>query len=487
MENVLRADNSKKFRYLYAFIAVLAILFHLITELVFQLWYRVAANYGLFLIIAFITLSFFLRFFNSRKEEKCIVAYAVWVLISRILNGDMFLDTEFYFLIRTVLFSGCFICVGFVLENEERKNFFNFICAVVCGYWFILAVIGLYATMNFTRIEIPPSDMTVGYAVIVNGQLTVDNIHRNVSGVWFALATVLMLCYFVTCKNKYWRVPIFVALIVFFFATAMSFSRSAQIGLCTSITMLVMLLILKRFSKRKTIVKMVAVVLAVSVCLPLSFASFSVATNICSAISSGSAEENTVELAEDLEENNIEAELVLEQEHSGETVEGNAFEESRKLDNVMMLGGRLYLWKAGMMILAEEPERLVKGEMIGTYMDAVSARCRELAAGQVNENNSQMHNFILDPLLLTGLPGMLAIVLFTLFLVSRMIRVFFSTNEEVPFQLKLLSLPIAMLLVDNLMEAHIFRYAIMPSILFFLFSGIFLAWSYEVLSCEKKR
>lgn len=213
------------------------------TELIFDLWYRVAANYGLFLIVTFIALSFFLRFFNSSKEEKCLVLYAVWVLVSRAINGDVFLDRESYFLVRTVLNTSCFICIGFVLDSQDRCRFFNIVCAVVCGNWFILAAVGIYATLNFTLIPLPLADMTVGFGKVGgNFQLTVENIHRNVSGAWFALATILMAYQLFNCKSKLWRVPIAVAGVLFYFATAMSFCRAAQIGLCVAITMVFILL-----------------------------------------------------------------------------------------------------------------------------------------------------------------------------------------------------------------------------------------------------
>lgn len=151
------------------------------------------------------------------------------------------------------------------------------------------------------------------------------------------------------------------------------------------------------------------------------------------------------------------------------------------------MNGRAPLWKAGMIVLQEEPERLIKGGLIGQYMERVSDVRVELYTLNPNSRNEQMHNYILDSLMLTGVPGALILIIFTMFLVVRMVRVFFSADPAVPFQLKLLTLPIVMLLLDNMAEAHIFRYAIMPSILFFLICGVFLAWSYEVLPGAKKK
>lgn len=463
--------QDKKISRLYAFIGLLLICFYMLTELVFELWYRVSANYGLFLIIAFISISFFLRFFNSSKEEKCLVLYALWVLVSRALNGDVYLNREFYFLVRTVLNTGCFICIGFVLDNEDRRRFFDLVCAIVCAYWFVLASIGIYATLNLCRIALPPAGMTVGFARVgANYQLTVDNIHRNVSAVWFALAAVLMVYQFFNCKKRFWRVPITLAGLVFYVATVLSFSRAALLGMCVALTMLVLLLVLRCFEAKSNRLKALLCVLVILVGLPLFYKSSSVATKLCSAVSSAV----------------VAGEEFISEETAQEVGEKEVvFEEGRDSENMAQLGGRSFLWKAGFMVLGEEPERLIKGGLIGPYMERVAELADEIAGPDSPGANAQMHNFILDSLMLTGLPGALILIVFTLFLVIRMVRVFFSATA--PMQLKLLTLPVAMLLVDNMMEAHILRYDIMPSILFFFITGTFLAWSYEALPGKEKQ
>lgn len=481
--------REKNLSRLYAFIGLLLIIFYLLTELVFDFWYRVAANYGLFLIIAFIAISFFLRFFNSSKEEKCLVLYAIWVLVTRMLNGDVFLDKEFYFLVRMVLFTECFICIGFALDSEDRKSFFNLVCAVVCGYWLFLAVVGLYATIRLTRIALPPAETTIGLIFWGgNYQMGLDNIHRNISGVWFALATLLMLYQFFNSRRVFWKIPTAVAAVIFYFATAMSFCRAAQVGLSVALAMLAALLVLERFSNKSAKIKTAAVLAAVIVCLPLSYAGYGGATSLCSTISAHvvAAEEEAapVEAGTASDETSAAEEPAVDEKAEDTEL---VFTESRGADNMMMLGGRSYLWKAGIIVLGEEPERLVKGGKLEGYMDRVVEVCTVLANRTVPDVNSQMHNYLLDSLLLTGLPGALILIIFTVFLLIRMIKVFFSRDAAVPFQLKLMVLPIAMLLVDNMMEAHIFRIALAQCLLFFFITGVFLAWSYEVLPSTGKR
>jgi len=498
MENAIM-KRDRNFSRLYAFIALLLICFYLVTELAYDLWVRLATSYGYFLIFALVILSIFLRFFNSSKEEKCLVLYAAWFVVSRVLNGDMFLEREFYFLIRTILLSECFICVGFILDREDRKRFLNLVCALVCGYWFILSVTGLYATVNFTRIQLPFTDMTVGHAVVSgNNQFTIDNMHRNVSGVWFALATVMMIYQFFSCKVKLWRIPITVAAIVFYIATAMSFCRAAQIGLCIAITMLFMLLVLDRLVSKSRRFRTLVVAVIIVIVLPLSYLGFSAATGLCSALSSNPAEKQEEVLPDETEkllsspqmasfEPKLLSAVENEEKDDGEETVIQGFSESRGRESLTILSGRIPLWKAGIIVLREDSGRLLKGEMLDRYMVRVSEEAHKIYESRSMLGTNHMHNFIYDALMLTGLPGALILIVFTVFLLIRMIKVFFSTEKAVPLQLKLLTLPIAVLLLDNMMEACILRYAIMTSILFFVISGIFLAWSYEVLPGTKKK
>lgn len=475
--------RTKKYSRLYAFLSFALICFYMVTELVFELWYRVAANYGLFLIVSFIALSFFLRFFSSSREEKCVFAFALWLYITRALNGDVFLDMEFYHVVRTVLFSISFICVGFVLDSADRKRFLCIVCAVVCLYWFVLAAVGIYATLSFQRIALPPADMSVGIAYISgNFQLSVDNIHRNVSGVWFALAVIMMAILFFRCKNRFWRIAVCIAALVFYVAAALSFCRAAQIGLAVALTMLVMLLLLRHFASKGTRFKALLCAAAI-LCLPVFYKSYGLITQGCGLISGTffSQAQSLYIASLPVEEGEGEAEETPAEEADAE--ESSVFAESRGMDSVMALGGRVPLWKSGFICLQQESSRLIKGELLSRYMDTVAAICKRIAPDN-GASNGQMHNYILDALLLTGIPGALLLILFTLMVLWKMLKVFFS--DAASFENKLLTLPLAFFFMDNLMEAHIFRYALVNSILFFLICGIFLAESYELFPGKKR-
>ena len=85
--------------------------------------------------------------------------------------------------------------------------------------------------------------------------------------------------------------------------------------------------------------------------------------------------------------------------------------------------------------------------------------------------------------MLTGILGFLLLLAFTLILVWRMVRVFFAAGAEL--SVKLLTLPLTAVLLKNMGEAMLLRYDDITNYMFFLVTGVFLAYSYELLP-EKK-
>ena len=494
-------EHENKHR-LFALIGLFLIYFYAVADLQLELWYRILTHYTDVLMISFIALSFYLRLFKRSWAERFVWLYILWLFITRIFNGDLYLYEEYHLVVRQVALSCAFFSVGFLLDNKDRQRFLDLAIWGVCAYWFILAAYGLYGTINLTRVSLPFVDVTVGMGKLSNYQLMLENTHRNISGVWFAFATVLMICQFFRNRNILLRIIAVIFGIVFYFATAMSFCRSAQIGLCVAIAMLFILLALKKFSVKKTGFKALMITAIIVVVLPLSYMGYSAANSLCTFASSqiaanklDSAEENTqdaapaaVAVADPQETASISADEQQPAEEENTKKEENiSFEETRGMNNVLILGGRRYIWHAGLIMLREQPARIFCGGISSEYMEEILDLGAVLANRKNPEELIDMHNYIYDALMLTGIPGAVILILFTILLVTRMVKVFFSTKPEVSMGLKILTLPIAMLLVDNMMETHIFRADYAHSFLFFAISGAFLAWSYEVLPCTKKK
>ena len=183
-------EHENKHR-LFALIGLFLIYFYAVADLQLELWYRILTHYTDVLMISFIALSFYLRLFKRSWAERFVWLYILWLFITRIINGDIYLYEEYHLVVRQVALSCAFFSVGFLLDNKDRQRFLDLAIWGVCAYWFILAAYGLYGTINLTRVSLPFVDVTVGMGKSSNYQLMLENTHRNISGVWFAFATVL--------------------------------------------------------------------------------------------------------------------------------------------------------------------------------------------------------------------------------------------------------------------------------------------------------
>ena len=104
-----------------------------------------------------------------------------------------------------------------------------------------------------------------------------------------------------------------------------------------------------------------------------------------------------------------------------------------------------------------------------------------------------MHNYLLQVLMLTGLLGLLLVAAFTVLLVVRMVRLFFSPDPRADLSVKLLTLPLGGVLIYGMFETILFTASAderaltdFRELFFFLLAGMLLAWSYELAPAKKR-
>ncbi len=85
-----------------------------------------------------------------------------------------------------------------------------------------------------------------------------------------------------------------------------------------------------------------------------------------------------------------------------------------------------------------------------------------------------MHNFLFQTILQTGLPGFLLVLAWTLLIVVRMIRVFFSRGESVPLSVAFLTIPMTGMFLFCSMEYELFPAWDTSTQAFLLLTGVFL-------------
>ncbi|MCL1854359.1 MAG: O-antigen ligase family protein, partial [Clostridia bacterium] len=154
------------------------------------------------------------------------------------------------------------------------------------------------------------------------------------------------------------------------------------------------------------------------------------------------------------------------QQSSGEILE-------RTFSNdIGTLRGRTDIWKIGIEQIKQRPITLLIG-----MLDSKVARL-PLVLGRGPEYH--MHNILLEVLMLTGIPGLLLFLAFVGKLVISSVKLFF--NQDAPVSVRILTIPIAMLLVNGITEAYPSLGGRMVELLFFTLAGAVMACA----SCYKR-
>ena len=96
--------------------------------------------------------------------------------------------------------------------------------------------------------------------------------------------------------------------------------------------------------------------------------------------------------------------------------------------------------------------------------------------------------------MLTGVIGLLLVLAFTVLMVIKMIRVFFSNHPLAGMDIKVLTLPISGIFIYSLLELILFTASSddrsvtdFRELFFFLIAGIFLSYYYQIFPPKAKK
>lgn len=421
----------------------------------------------------------FSRIFYAKScntAEKILVVYIVWLTVSRLICGDTSLSESSEYIILST-FCICLFGYGAALSAEQRRRVLTIFSVGICAFYFIIGIAGIYAALTRSMVKLP-LDISVG--IKAEGELrylTIFGRHRNTTAQWFCLCACLAAYLFGVYKSRVFHITLATVIVVCYVMVALSFSRATMITLSVVLAMIVMICIDKKLLGKGNRARVLAAVLAVVLIVPLSYKGYgvvgSIAENLSAkiALAKGSGGDHSAGTIVD-----------VYGENTQELKDGDVlFSETRDADNVKELGGRGLVWRSAISLLFMEPERLLHGSLDNEYMTMVNAFISAVEAPSAMVVNT--HNFFLETLILTGLPGLLLILAFIFILVCRMLRIFFDAGVD--SSIKLLTLPLTAVLLKNMGEAMLLRYDDITNYMFFLVAGVFLAYSYELLP-EKK-
>lgn len=472
--------SDTRWRWFLAFCAGAMVLFYMVCPVAPLRWADLYASYGKILIISFAAIYFFRARFDGVWEVKLVIYYTIWLFLTRLFNTDLYLQNELDLVISRVLC--CVILpVGLLLEEKERRVMLDVVIAVSGAFYFVTALIGLYACIFGVYFYVPPEDVVFGldnaaygnsYVRIVAWETT-----RNISAVWFYLAGCMMVYEFFKCENKLWRIPICIALFVFHLAVAFTMTRSVMLAASINAAMLAILLGMRYIRTEKKALRIALIAVLAAAALLVCWKSYD-------WLRSGTAK---IYDAMDVQIERT-SDQFMTPESLGE--DGANFSDSRDLKESVSSGSmRFHVWEAAIPAIRDEPLRLLIGKLSHKVMDGPHRY--QISA----ENGSfwHMHNYLLQVLMLTGLIGFLLVLTFSVLVVIRIIRLFFSAHPGATIAVKTLTLPVSGILVYGMLETVIFTASAderaltdFRELFFFLVTGVMLAYSYAFEPPKKR-
>ena len=189
--------GERSFRRTLAFFAAALLLFYMVCPVAPQRWNDLYVAYGRAAIFAMAGIYFFVCRLRGKPEVRLVIYYAIWVFLTRLLNTDYYLQNELDLVISRVLC--CVILpVGLLLEPEERLRLLDVVVAVSAIYYFITALLGLYAAIFGVYFYIPPENVVFGIDenTLFRSRfiyMVAWETNRTISSVWFYLAWCMMI------------------------------------------------------------------------------------------------------------------------------------------------------------------------------------------------------------------------------------------------------------------------------------------------------
>ncbi len=461
--------GEKAFRRTLAFFSVGLLFFYMVCPVAPIRWNDLYLAYGRAAIFAMAGIYFFVCRLRGRLEVRLVVYYAIWVFLTRLLNTDYYLQNELDLVISRVLC--CVILpVGLLLEPEERLRLLDTVAAAAGIFYFITALLGLYAAIFGVYFYVPPEGVVFG---IDNNTLFYSNFvylfawetNRTIAAVWFYLSWCMMVYAFLRTRRTALRVPIVFAAFVFLLAVAFCRDRTIKFAVGFNVAMLIALWGLRIWKQKKSTLCAVLILAAMLLAVPAVYKGFDLLTT--GAAKLYNAMDVRIERT---------ADVYMGHEYIESTKDGQDFVDTRDLrTSLSNLSNRGEIYASAIPTFREAPLRL----LIGSYSDKLMLIPHKYQSFPYYH----MHNVLLQVLMLTGLPGFLLVLAFFVLLIFRAVRLFFS---GAPTAVKSLVLPVSGVLFYGLFEIILFTASAderaltdFRELFFFLIAGVVLAYSYE--------
>ena len=202
------------------------------------------------------------RGFRDGIEMTILILYMLWAVVTRVLNGDLFLLEEGDYLIDLSTMILMF-APGILLRGKKREWYFRSVSCILIVFYFAASLVCIYAAATNTYLENPIDFRGIGYSALTENRFNFLSFQWNETAGQFAIACALCLTSFFRTN----RVPVRVFLTAAAFCDAvvvgLTMSRNGQTCVGLALGMMLGILILNRLKTKRTWQRMLALLLIV--------------------------------------------------------------------------------------------------------------------------------------------------------------------------------------------------------------------------------
>lgn len=479
MPESLKTPQGERWARANAAAIFLVLVFFTVMPVNVYLWQSVYDS--LFSLVPPVLAAFYFYFCRLRggTELRLLVAFFLWYFLSRLLNGGDCLTADF---IGVRDYSLYFLCAaaGLMLDRDRRGRFYALCCAALGLYYSALALTGIYCAVYRVTLINPLTEQNI-CAMDANyfSRLAMMDHNPNITALWFFIGGSAVFYLFLRSKRLGFKIFWLFCALLNYLALGLTYSRNTMGSFAVAAAMFCMLLALKYLPLRRLWQKAAVLGLTALVVLPLAYMSFGLATAGIGRISAAVNEAEAAPVAARAEAPQPVA-LGLELGEAGtiSADQDKLFSDPRDLsEGLGNFSGRLPIFASAFKTLALDPARIFRG--------CPTEELMSLANPLLPRDYIHFHNGFLQVLVLTGLPGFLLEMAFIVLLIIKMLRLFFTEEPALGLEHKFLALPLAGILIYNMLEISIYCKADSSVQFFFITAGVLLGFCNELPSKRK--
>lgn len=386
---------------------------------------------------------------------KALIVLMIWLVVSCVLNGDVYLQQNGTFLLTTFISMVMgYSVVGFH-SSENRSKAFHAISIAYIVLITILSVFSIYSALVDQPIFTPFSNQPI-FINPADSRLAVFGYNANEVGCFTLIASYLCIYFFFKTSKLWVKLCNGILAIMFIIVIMLTGSRTALLLYVIGIGCVFIVMILNRMNQKdqKAIIKktIIAILIACVVVILLA-ALYTPAVNLFASLT------NKIALNDETVSGEADA-VTIPQARSFE------------LKDFLSMGYRTPIWEAGFRYLQRNPKTL----LLGVPENVVS----KISMEDLGHPAPHMHNSMIQILLLAGIPG-LCILLFFIFIVLRAsVRLFFAGGAQK--HLRFLAFIPILLLINNFTEIFPMLSGDIMDMMFFVICAAVVGFEHDIRS-----